>query len=58
MPLAQRIAEQIYKIEGVKVPFGSLDISFYRDDVTRAIAPVLHGTNIPFSVDAEKHRSC
>ena len=37
----------------MKVPFGSLDISFYRDDVTRAIAPVLHGTNIPFSVDAE-----
>ena len=53
VPLAQRIAEQIYKIEGVKVPFGSLDISFYRDDVTRTIAPVLHSTNIPFSVDAK-----
>lgn len=53
VPLAQRIAEHIYKIEGVKVPVGSLDISFYRDDVTRAIAPVLHGTNIPFSVDKE-----
>ena len=53
VPLAKRIAEQIYQIEGVKVPFGSLDISFYRDDVTRAIAPVLHGTNIPFSVDGE-----
>ena len=40
------------KIEGVRPPVGSLDISFYRDDVTRMIAPVLHGTNIPFSIDS------
>ena len=49
--LAKKLAEEIKEIEGVEVPLGSLDISFYRDDVTRMIAPVLHGTNIPFSID-------
>ena len=49
--LAPLLADEIEKIEGVRPPVGSLDISFYRDDVTRMIAPVLHGTNIPFSID-------
>ena len=51
VPLARRIADKIREIEGVEVPFGTLDISFYRDDVTRAIAPVLHATDLPFVVD-------
>lgn len=33
-PLAQRIAEQIKKIEGIEVPVGSVDITLYRDDLT------------------------
>lgn len=33
-PLAQRIAEQIEKIEGVKPLVGSVDITLYRDDLT------------------------
>ncbi len=49
--IAPLLADEIEKIEGVRPPVGSLDISFYRDDVTRAIAPVLHATNIPFDVD-------
>jgi len=32
VPLAHRLAENISKIEGVKVPVGSVDISRYRDD--------------------------
>ncbi len=32
---------------------GLLDISFYRDDVTRRLAPVLHKTEIPFNVDGK-----
>ena len=51
VPLARRIADAIERIEGVRPPLGTLDISFYRDDVTRAIAPVLHATDIPFAVD-------
>ncbi|MDY4522528.1 MAG: bifunctional pyr operon transcriptional regulator/uracil phosphoribosyltransferase PyrR [Atopobium sp.] len=49
--LAERLADQIEKIEGTRPQTGSLDISFYRDDVTRTIAPVLHATNISFDVD-------
>ena len=30
---------------------GTLDVSFYRDDVSRKIAPVEFGTDIPFGVD-------
>lgn len=49
--LARRLADDIEQIEGARPPIGSLDISFYRDDVQRAIAPVLHATNIPFDID-------
>ncbi|OFK24627.1 MULTISPECIES: bifunctional pyr operon transcriptional regulator/uracil phosphoribosyltransferase PyrR [Olsenella] len=49
--LAHRLADEIERIVGVRPELGSLDISFYRDDVSRAIQPVLHATNIPFTVD-------
>jgi pyrimidine operon attenuation protein/uracil phosphoribosyltransferase len=49
--LAADLARRIEEIEGVRVPVGSLDISFYRDDVALHIAPEVHMTSIPFSVD-------
>lgn len=49
--LAHRLADAIEQIEGERPRLGSLDISFYRDDVTRAIQPVLHATHIPFELD-------
>ena len=49
--LALSLAKRIEEIEGVKIPVGSLDISFYRDDVALRIAPEVHRTTIPFSVD-------
>ena len=36
-PLAQRIASEINNIEGVSVPVGSVDITFYRDDLTNKV---------------------
>ena len=55
--IAEELADEIEAIEGIRPPVGKLDISFYRDDVTRMIAPVLHGTNIPFSVMVDRgHR--
>ena len=48
--IAMRLADEIQKIEGERPQIGSLDISFYRDDVRRSIAPVLHATNIPFEI--------
>lgn len=51
--LAKKLAEEIKKIEGVDVPLGSLDISFYRDDFA-TFAPEIHATNIPFGVDGKR----
>jgi pyrimidine operon attenuation protein/uracil phosphoribosyltransferase len=34
VPLAQRLASAIAAFEGVDVPVGSLDVGFYRDDLT------------------------
>ena len=49
--LAQRIAARLRAIEGAQVPVGALDITLYRDDLgSRAEAPVLRGTDIPFPV--------
>ena len=52
--LAKKLAEEIKEIEGVDVPLGSLDISFYRDDYATNFAPAIHSTNIPFSVDGKR----
>lgn len=49
--LARKLADIIYNIEGVHVPVGSLDISFYRDDASISGLPQLHGTDILFSID-------
>lgn len=49
--LARRLAERIKQIEGTEVPVGSLDISFYRDDVATRLNPVLHRTDIGFDVE-------
>ena len=46
--LAARLAARIKEIEGTEVPVGTLDISFYRDDVGARLNPELHRTDIPF----------
>ncbi len=51
VPLAQIIADNIYNIEGVKVPTAMLDITFYRDDLSNvSLDPVIRPCDIPFSV--------
>jgi len=49
--LAERLAARILQIEGAEVPVGSLDISFYRDDVGVRLNPEVHTTDIPFEVE-------
>lgn len=49
--IAERLAERIRAIEGAEVPVGSLDISFYRDDVGVRLNPEVHTTDIPFEVE-------
>ena len=52
--LAKTLAAKIKEIEGVEVPLGALDISFYRDDFSIYIAPQVLGSNIPFGLDGLK----
>ena len=51
--LAKRLAHKIQEIEGVDVPLGKLDISFYRDDFATHFAPEVHSTDIPFDIDGK-----
>ncbi|MEG0682666.1 MAG: bifunctional pyr operon transcriptional regulator/uracil phosphoribosyltransferase PyrR [Raoultibacter sp.] len=51
--LAKQLAHKIEEIEGANVALGSLDISFYRDDVLTHLAPEVHGTKIPFDIDGK-----
>jgi pyrimidine operon attenuation protein/uracil phosphoribosyltransferase len=48
--LAQRLAQKIARIDGAQLPVGTLDISLYRDDLDMRGAPVVRGTDIPFSI--------
>jgi pyrimidine operon attenuation protein / uracil phosphoribosyltransferase len=49
--LAARLAREIDRLGGTSVPVGTLDITFYRDDIgLRAEAPEVHETRIAFDV--------
>jgi pyrimidine operon attenuation protein/uracil phosphoribosyltransferase len=46
VPLARRLAALIEQHEGASLPVGSLDITFYRDDLTKvANAPIVKKTD-------------
>ncbi|GAA3736672.1 bifunctional pyr operon transcriptional regulator/uracil phosphoribosyltransferase PyrR [Salinactinospora qingdaonensis] len=47
VPLARRLAERIQRVEDRDVPWGSLDITMYRDDLRLAPARALGRTEIP-----------
>ncbi len=49
--LATILAEKIASIEGTEVPVGTLDISFYRDDLATRLNPEVHRSDIPFDVE-------
>jgi len=49
--VAKRLAAEIEAIERSNIPVGVLDITLYRDDLSRiAPNPVLHATEIPFDI--------
>jgi pyrimidine operon attenuation protein/uracil phosphoribosyltransferase len=48
--LAQRLQAKIAGIDGAQLPVGTLDITLYRDDLDMRGAPVIRGTDIPFSI--------
>lgn len=52
VPLAKRLADQIQNIEGQAVNVGMLDITLYRDDLSKLdYHPVVHGTHIDFNLN-------
>jgi pyrimidine operon attenuation protein / uracil phosphoribosyltransferase len=55
VPLARRLRAALERQFGVEVPVGALDITLYRDDLTTiASHPVIHGTDIPVSIDGKR----
>jgi len=55
VPLSRVIQGKIRSIEGVDVQSGYVDITLYRDDLSRAgYQPRLKRTEIPFSIDDKK----
>src|SRR5262249_31866270 len=49
--LARRLQREILRLEGVEVPYGAMDITLYRDDLTRgADHPVVQATEIEWEV--------
>ena len=51
-PLAELVRENIAVIEGIRVPCGSIDIKFYRDDLsTVSESPEIRKASLPFDVN-------
>lgn len=52
VPLARRLQRHIESIEGVSIPVGELDITLYRDDLSRVgELPQVKGSSVDFSVE-------
>ena len=54
VPLAERIAAEIERIEGVRPPVGTLDITLYRDDLSLlSYQPIVRATQIPVDIQGK-----
>lgn len=54
VPLAERLAAEIKRIEDVELPVGILDITLYRDDLsTLSYQPIVHETQIPIDISGK-----
>lgn len=55
VPLAKRVAQKIKEVEGIEVPVGILDITFYRDDLSLLSEhPIINGTEINLPIYDKK----
>lgn len=53
--LGKRLCQRISEMEGIQVPFGVIDITLYRDDLSQtANQPTLRGTDLPFAVSGAR----
>ena len=53
VPMAEIIAENIKRIEGVDINVGVLDISAHRDDIDPGVVSLDNKTNIPFEISGK-----
>ncbi|HPX32120.1 MAG TPA: bifunctional pyr operon transcriptional regulator/uracil phosphoribosyltransferase PyrR [Erysipelotrichaceae bacterium] len=54
VPLAKRIASNIERFENKKVDVGILDITLYRDDLSKInIDPIINKTDVPFPIEGK-----
>lgn len=54
VPMAQMISDKIFAHSGVRLPVGVLDISLYRDDLSKiGDMPEVNGTSLPFDVEGK-----
>lgn len=52
VPIARRIADYIEQFEGIRPLSGTLDITFYRDDLSLlSDHPIINGTDIAFDLN-------
>jgi pyrimidine operon attenuation protein/uracil phosphoribosyltransferase len=55
VPIAERLGKMIQQVEKKKVPVGTLDITFYRDDLsTLGPKPVVQAGEIGFPIEGKK----
>ncbi|WP_163182869.1 bifunctional pyr operon transcriptional regulator/uracil phosphoribosyltransferase PyrR [Neobacillus sedimentimangrovi] len=55
--IAKRLAAKIEQIEGTPIPVGELDITLYRDDLTKKTdnqEPLVKGSDISFNISNKK----
>jgi pyrimidine operon attenuation protein/uracil phosphoribosyltransferase len=55
--IAKRLAEKIKEIEGNPIPVGEIDITLYRDDLTKKTEnqePLVKGSDIPVDITDKK----
>ena len=51
-PIAEMLARAILRVEGAQVQVGSVDITYYRDDMTHlSKEPTINFTDVPFDVE-------
>ncbi len=51
--LAERICKHIENVEGARIPTGSLDITFYRDDINDRPKPMPKATDMPGDISGK-----
>lgn len=54
VPLARRLGKALEELGAPSLPVGTLDITFYRDDMAdAALDPVVHETDLPFDLNGK-----